>query len=124
MNYLNLQKAGTSILGSVATCIFWFDSGGLSSQKVVTLGQFGDCSLVNAVIQASGNGGIWGTIDGTSYGSLGSAGMVNSWYNTPARYIRAWGWTNGSRGTCVFDVGIGEVYRYISSQGKTNSSLD
>jgi len=119
MNYLNLQTSGTRVIGSIATSIFWFDSGGLSSQKAVSLGQFGDASLMNIVIQASGNGGLWGTIDGTSFGSLGSAGMISSWYNTPARFIRAWGWSNGSRATCVYEASLGEIYRYASPAAKT-----
>jgi len=106
----NYEKGGTTVIGSTATSIFWYDNRGVFGEVSVFMGNYGPASLVNAVIQVSGNGGIWGTIDGTSFGSMGSAGVAFGEYEASYRYWRGWGWTTGTHATCVFHVNPGSPY--------------
>lgn len=97
----NYGVFGTKVLGTVATEIFKVD--GIFNHRAVSIQNYGAGSLANCIIRFSLDGDNWGTMDGTSFGALGSTTIGFGHYNAPHRFLQGWGAAaTGSVATVVF----------------------
>lgn len=97
----NYCRFGTKVLGTAATEIFQMD--GIFNQRAISVINYGPGSLANCIVRFSLDGANFGTMDGTGFGALGSTAIAYGWYDSPIRYLQAWGAAvSGSVATVVF----------------------
>lgn len=97
------QKVGTTVVSPTITTLF--DGLVPLNDKGVFIYNSGPATFVNCVVEVSGDGGRWGTLDGTTFTTTGSNVMLFTRYDAPYNFIRIRAAVaTGSVATCFWQV--------------------
>jgi len=105
-NYLDAnlpQSQGTVVAGSVKTLIYGPADIGNDVYKSLFVRNFGAFPLTSGIVEVSGDGANWGTVDGTTFQTLGSGAIAfNGWTNSYRYWKFSAAGASGSIATLCF----------------------